>query len=175
MPGPASCPVRIRELRPGEYHPVDAVFAGLSPESRYLRFHAGLPRLPDALREVLVAVDGSRHVALVAEALPDAEPVGIARFVATAPDRAELAIAVIDPWHRRGVGRRLLEELRQRADQSGYRELTALVLPQNRAVLRLLHRVFPGTRTAVDDDVLELTCPVDPGTIEVTLADLVPA
>jgi GNAT superfamily N-acetyltransferase len=175
MAGPAASPVRIRELRPGEYHPVDAVFAGLSPESRYLRFHAGLPRLPDTLRDALVAVDGSRSVALVAEALPDGDPVGIARFVSTGPDRAELAIAVIDSWHRRGVGRRLLDELRQRAELSGMCELTARVLPHNRAVLRLLYRVFPAARTAVDDDVLELTLPVHPEAIEVTLADLVPA
>jgi GNAT superfamily N-acetyltransferase len=171
----ATRPVRIRELRTGEHHPVDAVFAGLSPESRYLRFHAGLPRLPDTLREALVAVDGCRHVALVAEAQPGADPVGIARFVATAPDRAELAIAVIDAWHRCGVGRRLLEELRGRAERSGYRELTALVLPHNRAVLRLLHQVFPGTRTAVDDGVLELTLPLDLHATGATHADRVAA
>jgi ribosomal protein S18 acetylase RimI-like enzyme len=163
MNRPAERPVRIRELRTGEYHPVDAVFAGLSPESRYLRFHAGLPRLSDPMREALVAVDGRRHVALVAESQPGAEPVGIARFVGTAPDRAELAIAVVDAWHHRGVGRRLLVELRHRAERSGFRELTALVLPHNEAVLRLLRQVFPGTRTAVDDDVLELTLPLATG------------
>jgi hypothetical protein len=65
--------------------------------------------------------------------------------------------------------------LRQRAELSGVRELTALVLPHNRAMLRLLHQVFPGARTAVDDGVLELTLPVDPEALEVTLADLVPA
>jgi GNAT superfamily N-acetyltransferase len=162
------CSVRIRELRPGEHHPVDAVFAGLSPESRYLRFHAGIPHLPESLRKALVAVDGSRHVALVAEAGPDSEPIGIARFVGTDLDRAELAIAVVDAWHRRGVGRRLLEELRQRAERSGFRELTALVLPHNRAVIRLLHEVFPGTRARFDDGVLEFTLPLDPRATEVT-------
>jgi GNAT superfamily N-acetyltransferase len=171
----ATRPVRLRELRTGEYHPVDAVFAGLSPESRYLRFHAGLPRLPDTMREALVAVDGCRHVALVAEAQPGAEPVGIARFVATAPDRAELAIAVVDEWHRCGVGRRLLVALRRRAERSGYRELTALVLPHNRAVLRLLLEVFPGARTAVDDGVLELSLPLQPDATRRTHADRVAA
>jgi GNAT superfamily N-acetyltransferase len=168
-------PVRIRELRTGEHHPVDAVFAGLSPESRYLRFHAGLPHLSDTMREALVAVDGRRHVALVAESQPGGEPVGIARFVATAPDQAELAIAVIDAWHHCGVGRRLLDELRRRAEGLGYRELTALVLPYNEAVLRLLHQVFPGTRTAVDDDVLELTLPLDPYATEASPAERVAA
>lgn len=168
------CPVRIRPLRPGEHAPVDAVFAGLSPQSRYLRFHAGTPHLPDSLRKSLVAVDGCRHVALVAEA-PEGEPVGIARFVATGADRAELAVAVVDAWQGRGVGRRLLEALRDRAAHLGYRELTALVLPENDKVLRLLRGVFLGTRTTVDDDVLELTSPVDPSAMEVSLADLVPA
>jgi GNAT superfamily N-acetyltransferase len=172
---PSDRPVRIRELRTGEYHPVDAVFAGLSPGSRYLRFHAGLPRLPDTLREALVAVDGVRHVALVAEAQPNAEPIGIARFVATAPDRAEVAIAVIDAWHRCGVASRLLEELRQRAQRAGYRELTALVMPHNRAVLQLAHELFPGTRRAFDDGVLELTLPLDPDVTEVIHADRVAA
>src|SRR5215207_1169856 len=129
MSCPAVGPVHVRELRTGEYHPVDAVFAGLSPESRYLRFHAGLPRLSDTMRNALVAVDGRRHVALVAESQPGAEPVGIARFVATAPDQAELAIAVVDAWQHCGVGRRLLIELRRRAERSGFRELTALVMP----------------------------------------------
>ena len=165
MTRPTGPPVRIRELRRGEYHPVDAVFAGLSPRSRYLRFHTGMPHLPNAVREALVAVDGVRHVALVAERDPGAEPIGIARLIATSPDRAELAIAVIDAWHRRGVGRQLLDELLQRAVKAGYRELTAVVLPHNEAIRRVLHEAFPDMRAKLHDGVYELTCPIDPGAV----------
>jgi GNAT superfamily N-acetyltransferase len=172
MTARTSTPVRIRPLRAGEDGPVDAVFDGLSPHSRYLRFHAGLPRLTAALRASLVAVDGSRRVALVAESTVGGEPVGIARFVATGSDRAELAVAVVDAWQGCGVGRRLLEELRRAALDLGYRELTALVLPENRTMVTLLRRVFPGTVAAVDGGALELICPVDPAAVEITLADL---
>jgi hypothetical protein len=37
--------IRVRELRPGEFDVLDAVFAGLSPTSRYQRFQAGLLQL----------------------------------------------------------------------------------------------------------------------------------
>ena len=145
--------LRIRHLQRGEYGPVDAVFAGLSAHSRYLRFHSGAPYLSEPSRQALVAVDGARHIALVAE-VPSAsgrQPVGIARFVATGPRRAEMAFAVVDAWHGRGVGRRLLTELREWAVRLDYRELTALVLPENRAALQLLHRAFPATTTVSSD------------------------
>jgi hypothetical protein len=51
-------PVRLRELGPGEYYVLDAVLAGLSPTSRYHRFHSGAPRLHPHVRERLAAVNG---------------------------------------------------------------------------------------------------------------------
>ncbi len=173
------CWLRIRHLQPGEYGPVDAVFAGLSARSRYLRFHSGVPYLSEPSRQALVAVDGARHVALVAEVASRSgrQPVGIARFVATGPQRAEVAFEVVDAWHGRGVGRRLLTELREWAVRLDYRELTALVLPENRAALQLLHRAFPATTTAIGDAVLECTSPVaaDLAAVELTTADLLGA
>ncbi len=170
------CCLRIRQLQPGEYGPVDAVFAGLSAQSRYLRFHSGMPYLSEASRQALVAVDGTRHGALVAEvaSIPRRQPVGITRFVETGPQRAEMAFAVIDAWHGRGVGHRLLTELREWAVRLDYRELTALVLPENRAALQLLHRVFPATTTISSDGILECTSPVaaDLAADELTTADL---
>ena len=168
--------LRVRHLQPGEYGPVDAVFAGLSAHSRYLRFHSGVPYLSEPSRRALVAVDGARHIALVAEVPsgPGWRPVGIARFVATGSQRAEMAFAVIDAWHGRGVGRRLLTELREWAIRLDYRELTALVLPENRAAIQLLYRAFPATTTVISDGVLECTSPVaaDRAAVELTTADL---
>ncbi|HXV93793.1 MAG TPA: hypothetical protein VD813_10875, partial [Pseudonocardia sp.] len=46
---------------------VDAVFAGLSPRSRFLRFHSPVPRLAPGVRERLTDLDGHARVALVAE------------------------------------------------------------------------------------------------------------
>ncbi len=170
------CWLRIRHLQPGEHGAVDAVFAGLSARSRYLRFHSGKPYLSEPSRQALVAVDGARHVALVAEVPSSAgrQPVGIARFVRTGPQQAEMAFAVVDAWHGRGVGRHLLTELREWAIRLDYREMTALVLPENRAALQLQRRVFPATTTVVSDGILECTSPVvaDLAAVELTTADL---
>ena len=35
--------------------------------------------------------------------------------------RADVAVMVADAWHHRGIGRRLLEPLRERAVQRGFR------------------------------------------------------
>jgi RimJ/RimL family protein N-acetyltransferase len=153
---------------------VDAVFAGLSEHSRYLRFHAPMPRLTRAFRDRLVDIDGLDHAALVARIGDRA--IGIARLVRTGCGKAELAISVVDRWQRQGVGRCLLSALGNLATELGYTELHGDVLPENTAMLRLARRAFPGARTVRDDDVMRVTYPLGwaMGTLthEEVLADL---
>src|SRR3954469_6537729 len=107
---------------------VDAVFDGLSDHSRYLRFHAPMPRLTKSFRDHLTDLDGDRHAAVVAEVV--GEPVGIARLVRAGPGSAEVAVAVVDQWHRRGVGRLLLTEIAELAGALGHLRLHGDVLPE---------------------------------------------
>lgn len=138
---------------------VDAVFAGMSARSRFQRFHSPVPRLPATLRDRLVDLDGLRRVAVVAEAA-GAAPIGIARLVATAPGEAEMAVAVVDAWQRRGVGVRLLDALTGVARDLGYRRLTGTVLPGNVAMLALAARVAPGSRRSWDGETVRLVVPL---------------
>lgn len=112
---------------------------------RHLRFHGPRPRLTDAMREMLADVDGRRRVALVAEVVDDGAvvPIGIGRLIAIDDAIAEVAFAVVDAWHRRGVGRRLLVALRHRAVDLGYGRLRAHVTVDNLAASRLLWSVLP--------------------------------
>ena len=81
---------------------------------------------------------------------PDnAAAIGIARLISFAPGRAELAIEVVDQWHRRGVGPQLLERLRVRAVELGYNELVAEVLAENDGAIAVLTSVFPFHRTSL--------------------------
>ncbi|HWO62261.1 MAG TPA: GNAT family N-acetyltransferase [Umezawaea sp.] len=134
---------------------VDAVFDGLSDQSRYLRFHAPMPRLTKAFRDRLVDLDGHDHAAVVAEAL--GEPIGISRLVRTGEGAAEVAVAVVDRWHRRGVGRMLLTEIGALAGGLGYLELHGDVLPENTPMVRLVHSALPGARTVHVDGVVHFT------------------
>ena len=165
----------IRPLTRDDGAALDAVFAGLSSRSRFLRFHSPVPRLTPRVRAALLDVDGRDRVALVAE-LPDhggRQPVGIARFVRTGAHEAELALAVVDACQRKGVGRRLLDALGDRAEQLGFTVLFGLVLPENTAAVRLLRAVFPGSEPRWDDGVVRVDCPL--GVPEIGHDDLLSA
>ena len=151
-----------RHLTSADGAAVDAVFAGLSEQSRYLRFHTPMPRLPGSMRRSLLDVDGHDRAALVAE-VPGprgTSPVGMARLDRTGPCQAELAIAVVDAWQGLGIGRRLMTELSELADRQGYSLLQAYVLRENQRALRLLETVFPGALMHWEGHVVQVDCPV---------------
>jgi RimJ/RimL family protein N-acetyltransferase len=141
--------IRIRELGPGELDVLDAVFAGLSPESRRLRFHGATPRLSSATRRGLGAVDGHDHLA-VAAFTAAGEPIGIARLVRLDARHGELAVEVVDAWQGRGVGRRLLGAVTERGRAAGHTRLVAEVLSENTPMRALLASVLPIVASTTD-------------------------
>ena len=161
--------VQVRELGPADAEVLDDVFARLSAQSRYLRFHSPVSRLTAAARRSLTAVDGHDHVALGAFA--DGRPIGIVRIIVLGASRAELAVEVVDSWHSRGVGTRLVRAARDRAVELGYRELVAEVLAENTAMLSVLREVFPVARTTRVGSELTIVLPVVDD--ELGLADLI--
>jgi GNAT superfamily N-acetyltransferase len=154
--------VTVRELTRTDGAAVDAVLARLSPRSRYLRFQTGIGRVNTWMRRALADVDGHDRVGMVAEMATPGGPaaIGLAHLYRVDEFRAEVAFAVVDACHRRGVGRRLLEALRERAVDLGYHEVVARVLPENDQVLRLAHRNFPGLLSQRRGDVVELRYPL---------------
>ena len=183
---PRPCTPIVRALRPDEGDVLDALLTGMSLRSRYLRFHTPVRRFTAAMRRSLLDVDGHDRIALVAEA-PDcgptgsgptgSGPIGIARAIRDPdrPDEAEVAFAVVDAWHRRGVARALLTALVERARAAGVRRLVARVLPENAAALGLLRSLFPVLLSRADDDALVLVAVLDGAagfTVDDLLADL---
>jgi GNAT superfamily N-acetyltransferase len=130
--------VGLRRLRRDERELVARLVAGLSEESRRRRFLQPMPRLPEAMLRRLLAVDGRRHVAMVATVAGDC--VGIARYLALAdePGTAEVAVTVTDRFQGRGISRLLVDALRPLAVRAGLTSLVFLVEPTNRLALWLL-------------------------------------
>jgi GNAT superfamily N-acetyltransferase len=128
-------------------------FSRMSVESRRLRFLLGKKALSAQELRYLTDIDHHDHEALGALDSDDGRGVGIARYVRLAddPQAAELAIAVIDDWHRRGLGTLLLVRLSERARSEGIRRFTGLVSADNVAMLALL-RGFGAAVTRVSNE-----------------------
>ena len=145
-------PVTIRPIEPEDRDALAAGFERLSPESRYRRFFAPVPKLSRRALDYLTVVDHHDHEALVAVA-EDGEGIGVARFVRIAADEAEPAVVVADDWQGRGLAGHLLDALVDRAREEGVNRFVAPVLADNHAAITLLGRLGDTTRRDLGREV----------------------
>ena len=149
--------VVLRPLHRGERKPVLDVFAGLSERSRRLRFLGAKPRLAERDLDWLVDVGCCGREAVVAVDQATGRTIGLARFVRDADGpEAEIAYEVVDDWQGRGVGRRLLAELRTLALEQGILRFRALIAHGNRPAFALVHGVGEELGRAYEDGAVEL-------------------
>ena len=88
------------------------------------------------------------------------ELVGVASYEPVGDGAAEVAVAVADGMHRRGVATLLLEHLVSLARACGVKAFTAEVLADNYAMLHVLTDSGLATRRRFDNGVVELSIPV---------------
>lgn len=149
--------VQLRPLDSHDRERLQRTFEGLSPDSRYSRFFMPMKELSGDELDYLVNVDHRDHEAIAAIEPESEEILGVARYVRLreTPDRAEAAVAVIDDWQRKGLGRALLEQLVSRAREEDVSHFTAVVQADNRRAVELLSELGPTTRS-FDADIVEL-------------------
>ncbi|HEX4718499.1 MAG TPA: GNAT family N-acetyltransferase [Thermoleophilaceae bacterium] len=152
--------VDIRPLGRNDRSAFARFFDRLSMDSRYKRFFAPIPRLPERTLDSMVDVDGRRHSAVAA--WRDDELIGEARYVAFADESAEVAVSVRDDWQRHGIGTVMLLRVMSDAARNGFCRLTANSLAQNNGVRTLLSRAgFVRTGTEAGTSEWERNaCPV---------------
>jgi ribosomal protein S18 acetylase RimI-like enzyme len=157
--------IHVRPLRPGEGEVLDTVLDGLSTTSRAQRYLTGGSVPSAAVRSHLLDVDAAAHVAFVAEVGRGRRrrPIGLARYVVDGPARAEIAYEVVDDWHGRGVGTRLVRALVAAAHAAGLVELHATVRADNGASLALLRRHLPTLRLTPHGGLLEASASLATG------------
>ncbi|MEO8743931.1 MAG: GNAT family N-acetyltransferase [Candidatus Dormiibacterota bacterium] len=137
--------VRVRPIAPEDEQLLHEAVAAMSERTVYFRFFSPLKRLPDAFAHRLAVVDYNDRFALVATSH---KPTGGERIVGVArydrvpgADVAEVAVAVVDEFQRRGLGGALLAILARVARDHGIRTFSLIVLPENQQMLGLLKRM----------------------------------
>jgi ribosomal protein S18 acetylase RimI-like enzyme len=131
--------IEIRALHKDDREDMLAAVRRTSGASLQRRFFAIKRGFSDAETAFFMDIDFEKHVALVALLAEDGRLVivGGGRYVLVKDGEAELAFLVIDPYQGQGIGRLLMEHLIAIAREKGLRVLTAEVLPENAAMLRL--------------------------------------
>jgi RimJ/RimL family protein N-acetyltransferase len=151
--------VEIRALKPTDRTALAASVRRTSEETRYRRFFAPKRSFSEQEVEFYLNVDFVSHVALVAVLEEAGQPVivGGGRYIVSEPGRAEVAFAVDDPHQGLGIASRLMRHLVAIARDAGLRELTAEVLPQNTAMLKVFERCGLAATTRREGGVVHLT------------------
>ena len=124
--------LRLQAPTPMDFEDIKAFYDGLSPESRYFRFH-GFGRT-DTVARAAAEASGVDRLALIGR--HDGRVVAAAGYDGLRePGVAEVAFAVADHDQRRGIGMRMLEQLAAIAAGRGIHRFDAWVMAANRAML----------------------------------------
>jgi GNAT superfamily N-acetyltransferase len=135
--------LRVRPIVPADREPLADAFDRLSDRSRHQRFLVPKARLSARELDYLTDVDHVTHEALVAIDETTGHIVGIGRYATGAGGGvvADMALAVVDAWQRRGIGHALAVRLVERARANGITRLTGTALADNLRVRSLLDRL----------------------------------
>ena len=155
--------VLVRPIRPEDKEALAREFQGLSDETRYQRFLAGIATLTDSQLRYLTEVDHVDHEAWIALDPTAAVPtiLGVARYVrlAESPRIAEVAIVVVDAYQGRGLGSALLALVNRSAARQGIETFRAWTFASNARMVRIL-RDLGAVVHEVEGPVLCLDVPV---------------
>jgi RimJ/RimL family protein N-acetyltransferase len=131
--------VLVREIWPEDAPALQRLFGRLSERSIQLRYFGPMSELSDEKARHIAEVDGTDRYALVALDPQDYEEiVALVGYDREDADTAEYAALVEDRMQGRGLGLSLTRFLVEAARERDIRCLQALVLPENKQMLRLL-------------------------------------
>ncbi|MFB7504835.1 bifunctional acetate--CoA ligase family protein/GNAT family N-acetyltransferase [Streptomyces broussonetiae] len=150
--------VRIRQAGPADSDEVLRLYEEMSLEHLRLRFFSVSPASARVAADRVAAGERPGYRALAAEY--GGHLVGLAEYEVLPPgSSAEIAVAVADGWHHRGVATLLLEHLADAARTAGVTAFTADALSENHEVLKVFHDL--GLRVTRHFQGPEVHCTVE--------------
>jgi acyl-CoA synthetase (NDP forming)/GNAT superfamily N-acetyltransferase len=155
--------VQIRPARPGDFAAVKTMHEAMSPNNTYLRFFSISRMAAEREARRVTREPGQDHAALLA--LYGAEVVGVASYEvvrSSGGKTAEVAFAVSDTMHHRGIATLLLEHLVSQARARRIESFTAETLSENVSMLRVFSDAGLPAHTSRADGVVTITIPLPP-------------
>ena len=147
--------VAIGAATAGDFDAVLQMHRAMSPENMCLRFFSMSPAAAEREASRICREPAPDHVALLAWLAGGLA--GVASYeTAGSPGTAEVAFAVADHVHHRGVATLLLEHLVSAGRSNGVRTFAAEVLAENSAMLKVFAAAGLHARRKQADGVTEL-------------------
>ncbi len=155
--------VEIRPADPTDFAAVKAMHEAMSPDNLYLRFFNFSRLAAETEARRICREPRPGHVALLA--LSAGEMVGCASYDAVggpadAGPVAEVAFAVADHMHHRGIATLLLEHLVSYARSHQITVFTAQTLSENTPMLKVFADAGLPVQRHYEDGVMEMTIPL---------------
>ena len=153
----------IREARPEDFDAVLAMHEAMAPNNIYLRFFSYSRRSAEIeARRICRGPDPGRPRSTALLALLDGELVGVASYAGLTgrPGQAEVAFAVADHMHHKGIATLLLEHLVSLARSRQITTFTANTLSENTAMLKVFADAGLPVQRHYADEVYQLTFPL---------------
>ena len=139
-------------MRADDLEGLRALLAGMSEDSRWLRFLSAGVNLERAAQH---AAEPPSGIGLVATAGTPEQIVAHAEYARETADRAEVAFEVADAWHGRGIATILLAHLAGVAERDGIETFVAYVHPSNHRMVGVFRESgFPVNVTAEAGELL---------------------
>ncbi|MHB8766959.1 MAG: GNAT family N-acetyltransferase [Deferrisomatales bacterium] len=151
--------ISFRPVKPTDEPLLKDLFYSLSDESIYRRYFNVIKYMPHGRLQEELDLDYDTRMALAAVWDHDGveEMIGIAQWVLdVSTNEAEAAFLVRDEWQGKGLGGALLTSLVQIAQDKGIKGMTALVMPENRAMLHLFHKLGFTIESRFEDGAYHL-------------------
>ena len=150
--------VEIREARPEDFNAVLAMHEAMAPGNIYLRFFSHSRRSAE-IEARRICRDPGKPGSAALLALLDGELVGVASYAGHS-GQAEVAFAVADHMHHKGIATLLLEHLVSLARSRQITTFTANTLSENTAMLKVFADAGLPVQRHYADEVYQLTFPL---------------
>jgi len=156
---PQGTPLKMRPVNINDETVIKDLFYSLSDQSFQRRFMSSRLDMPHERRQEFVVIDYTRELVILAFVEVGGKDIaaGMGQMIKDEKNHtAEVAFAVRDDMHNRGIGTELLAYLILLAKREGLLGFTAEVLVENRPMLHVFEKMFPNIEKKLDDGVFEL-------------------